>query len=102
MHGLETLLIFDSKYDKGERMSSRLALINSERNSQTHDFFKNLMGKYYKFRSGMIHAGKLEIDNEDVATTHEWLRNLLFDYIRFSKKYSTIHDMFKTEFGLEV
>jgi len=102
MHGLETLLIFDNKYNKAERMASRLAAINSKKNPENYDFYKNLMAKYYKFRSGMIHSGKLEIDNEDVSTTHQWLRNLIFDFIRFSKKYSEVSVLFKTEFNLDV
>lgn len=102
MHGLETLLIFDNKYEKGERMAARLAAINSKHNTANYDFYKNLMQKYYKFRSGMIHSGRLSIDNEDVGTTHNWLRNLLFDYIRYSKTYSDIAVLFQTEFSLDI
>jgi len=102
LHGLETLLIFDNKYEKGKRMADRLAIINSKGHNENFDFYNNLMSQYYKFRSGMIHSGKLVIDNEDVGTTHGWLRNLIFEYIRFTRKYDNVKDLFENEYSINI
>ncbi len=102
LHGLETLIIFDSQYDKGRRMAERLAKIFSTKDSKSFDFYNNLMLKYYKFRSGMIHSGKLIIDKEDVGTTNNWLRDMIFNYIRFSKKYDSAETLFKNEYSIDI
>jgi len=102
LHGLESLLIFDNRYEKGKRMAERLASINSKNNPKNFDFYEKLMKIYYKFRSGMIHSGKLSIDEEDIETTHEWLRNLIFEYIRFSKNYENVADLFQNEYSINI
>ncbi len=102
LHGLETLIIFDSQYDKGRRMAERLAKIFSAKESKNFDFYNNLMLKYYKFRSGMIHSGKLIIDKEDVGTINKWLRDMIFNYIRFSKQYDSIETLFKNEYSINI
>lgn len=60
------------------------------------------MLKYYKFRSGMIHAGKLIVDKEDVGTTSEWLRDMIFNYVRFSKQYDSVEELFKNEYSIDI
>lgn len=70
LYGLESLLIFDNQYGKSEKISQRLATIQSKENPEDFDFYYNLMFDYYKFRSQIVHSGKLIIDDEDVATTH--------------------------------
>lgn len=102
LHGLETLIIFDSQYDKGRRMAERLAKIFSAKDSKNFDFYNNLMLKYYKFRSGMIHAGKLIVDKEDVGTTSNWLRDMIFNCIRFSKQYDNVEKLFKNEYSINI
>jgi len=102
LHGLETLIIFDSQYDKGRRMAERLAKIFSAKDSKNFDFYNDLMLKYYKFRSGMIHAGKLIVDKEDVGTTSEWLRDMIFNYVRFSKQYDNVEELFKNEYSIDI
>lgn len=100
MHGLEMLLIFDNKWDKGKRIADRIAKIFGKNSIKNFEHYKNLMIQYYDARSGLIHSGKILVNTEDVGTTHNWLRNLLFEYIKFSKKYSSVKTMFKKEYSI--
>ena len=101
-YGLETLVIFDNKYDKKTRMAERLAKIFSKSNKKNFQIYKNLIQQYYDVRSGAIHAGKLIVDSEDVGTTNQMLSGLIFEYIKFSKKYSDVKTMFKKEFSITI
>ena len=66
IYGLESLVIFDTKYDKKDRMAKRLATIFSKKNSSSVDstFYDNLFRRYYAKRNSIVHAGELNVNPE--------------------------------------
>ena len=105
IYGLESLVIFDKTYGKKKRMAQRLATIFSKNNRNSNvnsTFYDNLFQQYYDKRNNIVHAGKLNMNPEDVDAVGSALRDLIFIYISFSKKYTDVKIMFKNEFSIEV
>ena len=103
VYGLENLVIFDSEYDKKNRMANRLApLLNKIYRQNNQEFYSKRLKEYYDLRNLAIHAGKFRIDKEVVTTTHEFLRDLIFEYIRLSKKYTDVQTMLDREYVITI
>lgn len=88
----ESLLLKKREYPKKQKLCERLCFMLRKKRVRRKNLFK-IMSKLYEIRNEIIHEGREEIEESDIANLLHFIRETLLFMIRKIKKFETLDEL---------